>query len=43
MEKKGRTLVMVGKSNVTYKNKERKRKGEMNENDAKDYRETGVC
>lgn len=33
----------MGKSNVTYKNKERKRKGEMNENDAKEDKKPDLC
>ena len=33
----------MGKSNVIYKNKERKRKGEMNENDAKEVKKSDLC
>lgn len=33
----------MGKSTVTYKNKERKRKGEMNENDAKEDKKPDLC
>lgn len=33
----------MGKSNVTYKNKERKRKGEINGNDAKEDKKLDLC
>ena len=33
----------MGKSKGTYKNKERKRKGEMNENDAKEDKKPDLC